>query len=103
VHNEENSSGSSECKKKEKLQNKLDNNRSCGKHKIKKEAFDKWLSSKQDIHKQIYKEKNAAKSVIKAKNEMWDKTYSKINSELGFKRSGEARTLLKKSETTNKL
>jgi hypothetical protein len=57
-------------KKKKKLQNKLDDNRSFGKHKIKKEAFDEWLSSKQDIHKQIYREKkkNAAKAVIKAKN-----------------------------------
>jgi hypothetical protein len=43
---------------------------------IKKEAFDEWLSSKQVVHKEIYNEekKIAAKAVIKAKNEMWDKT-----------------------------
>jgi hypothetical protein len=36
---------------------------------LKKEAFDKWLSSKQDVHKEIYKEKKkiAAKAVIKTK------------------------------------
>jgi hypothetical protein len=47
----------------------------------KKEAFDKWLRSKQEVHKEIYKEKKkiAAKAVIKTKNEMWDKACSKIN------------------------
>jgi hypothetical protein len=36
---------------------------------LNKEAFDKWLSSKQDVHKDIYKEKkkNAAKAAVKAK------------------------------------
>jgi hypothetical protein len=46
-------------------------------YKLKKEeAFDKWLSSKQNVHKEIYTEKNkiaAANAVIKAKNERWDK------------------------------
>jgi hypothetical protein len=36
---------------------------------LKKESFDKWLTSKQDVHKEIYKDKKkiAAKAVIKAK------------------------------------
>jgi hypothetical protein len=42
----------------------------------KKEASHKWLSSKQDKYKKIYikKKKIAAKPVIKAKNETWNKT-----------------------------
>jgi hypothetical protein len=41
-------------------------------YKLRKNAFDKWLSSTQDAQKGIYKKKNkiAAKAVIKAKNEM---------------------------------
>jgi hypothetical protein len=64
---------------------------------LKKEAFDKWLSSKQEVHKEIYKKKKkiAAKAVRKAKNKMWNKAYSKISCELGFKRSREAWTILK--------
>jgi hypothetical protein len=41
---------------------------------LRKEAFDEWLSSKQDAHEEIYKEekKIAAKALIKAKNKMLD-------------------------------
>jgi hypothetical protein len=41
------------------------------------------------------KKKSAAKAVMKAKIEMWDKTCLKINRELGFKRSKEAWAILK--------
>jgi hypothetical protein len=50
---------------------------------IEKEASDNWLRSRQDLHKEIYKEKQkaAAKALIKAKNkEMWNETCSKIMS-----------------------
>jgi hypothetical protein len=58
-------------------------------YKLKK---DRRLSSKQDIHKEIYKDKNriAAKVVIEPKQKMWDRTCSKINCELRFKRSRQA-------------
>lgn len=46
----------------------------------------KWLTSKQDVHKEIYteKEKTIAKAVIKAKNEMWDKTCSFLRAPFKF-------------------
>jgi hypothetical protein len=40
---------------KEKLQNKLNDNRSFGMHKL------KWLSLKQDVHKEIYSSKGSYK------------------------------------------
>jgi iron uptake system EfeUOB component EfeO/EfeM len=78
--------------------NKLDDNGSFGMYQLKKERSVQWLSSKQDVRKEIYKEKKkiTEKAVMKATNGMWDKTCSKINCKLGFKRSREAWAILKR-------
>jgi hypothetical protein len=61
------------------------------------EAFESWVSSKQDEYKDIFKEekKEAMREVTKAKNEMWDRTYSRINCKLGFKGLREVWLILK--------
>jgi hypothetical protein len=59
---------------------------------LKDEAFDKWLSSKQDLHKSVYKGKKTivVVALIKAETETWDTTCLKVNCELEFKRSRKA-------------
>jgi hypothetical protein len=54
--------------------------------KLKTEASDKWLSSKQDVYKE---KENCSKASYKGKKLSMEKTCLKINCQLGFKRSRE--------------
>jgi hypothetical protein len=55
---------------------------------LKEKAFDKWLSSKQDVYKAVYRGKKTI--AVVAETDIWDRTCLKVNCELEFKRSRKA-------------
>lgn len=63
----------------------------------KRAAYLKWLSTKEEEDKIIYrkKKKEVKQRIRQKKNEDWEKTCQKVNVHLGYKRSAEAWEVLK--------